>query len=563
MMQKLSNNRYGLYSNNPVKPNLNGMIFKTDENGVPTPLNEDEMALLKQKSQSTSMDAAREAASPSPVNENASPWYDFLKHPQNTPYEIEQMRNQGILRDAAIAAAMNKPVFFPEADTLSEPMAKLAGQQNGLAQSAMQQFTTRQGMASDAYKMATGLATQYASNAIQADIQARKFKADAEESQRNANVYGDQAKSLYGQMPDEMKALSGKPEFLEVVRNKYDEKLQNLAQAYDILKRQQAVFQNDAQSKAEQSQSYLAKSKAFRNGASKVSKDWELGLDFGGGEEVEAPQMFGNDIRFAGQGDIGKNGAGAYGNFSNPKNEAPASSTPNTTAPTNPAATSGKGNLVFKNGKVIKSSTPKSDSNFEEGSAERDFENLANEYYKIGRFGVGGAWQNLDTQVQRRALDDNWLRKINGVKQKLALDLRNNPESFAKHRPLFDFIRSGNQFGDTNKLLESAANPPQSYDLSYYANQFNATGDENERGDLQDYLAILNEGGALTMPEVKHLEKMLTERFPVTNLKGEKKPLLQQNGLKIKFFKATNEDGSPMFDGKEQLYFVPLKDSFK
>lgn len=566
MMQKLSNNRYGLYSNNPVKPNLNGMIFKTDENGVPTPLSEDEMSLLKQKSQSTSMDAAREAASPSPVNENASPWYDFLKHPQNTPYEIEQMRNQGILRDAAIAADMNKPVFFPEADTLSEPMAKLAGQQNGLAQSAMQQFTTRQGMASDAYKMATGLATQYASNAIQADIQARKFKADAEEAQRNANVYGDQAKTLYGQMPDEMKALSGKPEFLEVVRNKYDEKLQNLAQAYDILKRQQAVFQNDAQSKAEQSQSYLAKSKAFRNGASKVSKDWELGLDFGGGEEIAAPQVAGNDIRFAGQGDIGKNGAGSYGNFSNPKNEAPVSSTPNRTTQTTPAATSGasgKGNLVFENGKVSKNSAPKSDSNFEEGSAERDFENLANEYYKIGRFGVGGAWQNLDTQVQRRALDDNWLRRINGVKQKLALDLRNNPESFAKHRPLFDFIRSGNQFGDTGIILESAANPPQSYDLSYYANQFNATGDEVERGDLQDYLAILNEGGALTMPEVKHLEKMLTERFPVTNLKGEKKPLLQQNGLKIKFFKATNPDGSPMLDGKEQLYFVPLKDSFK
>jgi hypothetical protein len=489
-----------------------------------------------------------------------------LKHPQNTPYEIEQMRNQGILRDAAIAAAMNKPVFFPEADTLSEPMAKLAGQQNGLAQSAMQQFTTRQGMASDAYKMATGLATQYASNAIQADIQARKFKADAEESQRNANVYGDQAKSLYGQMPDEMKALSGKPEFLEVVRNKYDEKLQNLAQAYDILKRQQAVFQNDAQSKAEQSQSYLAKSKAFRNGASKVSKDWELGLDFGGGEEIAAPQMVGNDIRFAGQGDIGKNGAGAYGNFSNPKNEAPASSTPKTTTQTTPAATSGasgKGNLVFKNGKVIKSSAPKSDSYFEEGSPERDMEKLANEYYRIGRFGKSGAWKHPDTQMQRKALDIDWERSINGVKQKLALDLKNNPESFAKHKYLFDFIRSGNQFGDTNKLLESAANPPQSYDLSYYANQFNATGDENERGDLQDYLAILNEGGALTMPEVKHLEKMLTERFPVTNLKGEKKPLLQQNGLKIKFFKATNEDGSPMFDGKEQLYFVPLKDSFK
>lgn len=571
---------FGSHGSNMVMPFRRKPVFKTDENGNPTPLSADEEAILQQESDKTSQQAAAEAASgapvqnggdgsssiENPVNSQASPWYDFLKHPQNTPYEIEQMRNQGILRDAAIAAAMNKPVFFPEADTLSEPMAKLAGQQNGLAQSAMQQFTTRQGMASDAYKMATGLATQYASNAIQADIQARKFKADAEESQRNANVYGEQAKALYGQMPDEMKALSGKPEFLEVVRNKYDEKLQNLAQAYDVLKRQQAVFQNDAQSKAEQSQSYLAKSKAFRNGASKVSKDWELGLDFGGGEEIAAPQIAGNDIRFAGQGDIGKNGAGFYGNFSNPKNEAPAASTPNTTTPTIPAATSsasGKGNLVFNNGKVGKASAPKSDSSFEEGSAERDFENLANEYYKIGRFGVGGAWQNLDTQVQRRALDDNWLRRINGVKQKLALDLRNNPESFAKHRPLFDFIRSGNQFGDTNKLLEAAANPPQSYDLSYYANQFNATGDEVERGDLQDYLAILNKGGALTMPEVKHLEKMLTERFPVTNLKGEKKPLLQQNGLKIKFFKATNPDGSPMLDGKEQLYFVPLKDSFK
>ena len=569
---------FGSHGSNLVKPFRSKPIFKTDENGNVSPLSEDEKALLQKQSDATAQQAAEEAASGAPVqnggnggssiennvNPQASPWYDFLKHPQNTPYEQEQMRNQGILRDAAIAAAMNKPVFFPEADTLSEPMAKLSGQQNGLAQSAMQQFTARQGMAADAYKMATGLATQYASNAIQADIQARKFKADAEESQRNADVYGEQAKALYGQMPDDMKAISGKPEFLEVVRNKYDEKMQNLAQAYDVLKRQQAVFQNDAQSKAEQSQSYLAKSKAFRNGASKVSKDWELGLDFGGGEEVPAPQLSGNDISFAGQGDIGENVAGAYGNFSNPKNKAPVSPTPNTAIPTATAATSGasgKGNLVFNKGKVSKASAPKSD--FEEGSPERDMEKLANEYYRIGRFGKNGAWEHPDTQMQRKALDDDWVRSSNGAMQKLALDLKNNPDSFAKHRQLFDFFRSGKQYGDTSKLLEAAANPPQSYDLSYYANQFNATGDEVERGDLQDYIAILNEGGALTMPEVKHLEKMLTERFPVTNLKGEKKPLLQQNGLKIKFFKATNPDGSPMLDGKEQLYFVPLKDSFK
>ena len=145
----------------------------------------------------------------------------------------------------------------------------------------------------------------------------------------------------------------------------------------------------------------------------------------------------------------------------------------------------------------------------------------------------------------------------------MALDLRNNPESFAKHKPLFDFIRSGNQFGDTSKILEAAANPPESYDLSYYGNQLNATGDENERGILQEYYAILNDGGALTEREVKHLQEMLSTRFPVTNLKGEKKPLLQQNGLKLKYFKATNPDGSPMLDNGEQLYFVPLKDSFK
>lgn len=565
MMQKLSNNRYGLYSNNPVKPNLNGMIFKTDENGVPTPLNEDEMALLKQKSQSTSMDAAREAASPSPVNENASPWYDFLKHPQNTSYELEQMRNQEILRDAAIAAAMNKPVFFPEADTLSEPMAKLAGQQNGLAQNAMQQLTARQGMTSDLFKQGMGMVNNYAMQSFNAQIEANKAYNAAKSAYKDAKILREKTEALYGKKGYE---------YLEAVKNKDLEKQQEIAFRYNDGMKQAEMRENDSERMLENANNFIGKANAFRGSANQISKDLEFGFNFG--DEIGMYQPFADEktelVRQSDMEDrnldqIIGNGRGGYNSVGGEVgNESPATSTPNTATPTTPAATSGasgKGNLVFEKGKVGKASAPKSDSSFEEGSPERDFENLANEYYKIGRFGVGGAWKNLDTQVQRRALDDNWLRRTNGVKQKLALDLRNNPESFAKHRPLFDFIRSGNQFGDTSKLLEAAANPPQSYDLSYYANQFNATGDEVERGDLQDYIAILNEGGALTMPEVKHLEKMLTERFPVTNLKGEKKPLLQQNGLKIKFFKATNPDGSPMLDGKEQLYFVPLKDSFK
>ena len=548
----------GLYLGNPVKPDMSGMIFKTEENGNPTPLTADEIELLKQKSASTSREAAIEAASPSPV----SPWYDFLKHPKNTPYEQEQMRNQGILRDAAIAAAMNKPVFFPEADTLSEPMAKLANQQAGLAQSAMGQLTARQGMSGDAYKQAANLTTQYASNALQADIQAKKLKAESDEALRNSEIYAKMGESLYGQLPDDVKAISNRPNFIEVVQSKYDEETQKLAKEYDAIKRYQAALQNDAQSKYEQSLAYNAKSKAFLDGASRVSKEWELGMDFGD-DGVEVKPFDGNDIRLAKQGDIGVNGAGSFGNFANPKNNAPETPVPN--APSVPSVNTGsaKGNLTFNNGKVGKVPTPKSDSDYEKGSPEYDFEKIANEYFKIGKFGKNGAWVHPDTQMQRRALDDNWLRNVNGVMQKLALDLRNRPESFANHRKLFDYLRSGNQFGDTSKILEAAANPPMSYNLSYYLNQFNTTGDETERADLQTYLGILGDGGALTKEEVNHLQKLLSERFPVENLKGEKKPLLQQNGLKIKFFKATNPDGSPMMEGKEQLYFVPMDDSFK
>ena len=559
------NPKFGLYSGNPVKPNTNGMIFKTDENGNPTPLTADEMELLKQKSASTSRDAAIDAASTSPVSQKNSPWYDFLKHPKNTPYEQEQMRNQGILRDAAIAAAMNKPVFFPEADTLSEPMAKIAGQQSGLAQNAMQQLTARQGMTSDLFKQGMGMVNNYAMQSFNAQIEANKAYNAAKSAYKDAKILREKTEALYGKKGYE---------YLEAVKNKDLEKQQEIAFRYNDGMKQAEMRENDSERMLENANNFIGKANAFRGSANQISKDLEFGFNFG--DEIGMYQPFADEktelVRQSDMEDrnldpIIGNGRGGYNSVGGEVgNESPATSTPNTATPTTPAATSGasgKGNLVFEKGKVGKASVPKSDSSFEEGSPERDFENLANEYYKIGRFGVGGAWKNLDTQVQRRALDDNWLRRTNGVKQKLALDLRNNPESFAKHRPLFDFIRSGNQFGDTSKLLEAAANPPQSYDLSYYANQFNATGDEVERGDLQDYIAILNEGGALTMPEVKHLEKMLTERFPVTNLKGEKKPLLQQNGLKIKFFKATNPDGSPMLDGKEQLYFVPLKDSFK
>lgn len=561
---------FGSHGSNVVKPFRSKPIFKTDENGNVSPLSEDEKALLQKQSDATAQQAAAEAASGAPVqnggnggssiennvNPQASPWYDFLKHPQNTPYEQEQMRNQGILRDAAIAAAMNKPVFFPEADTLSEPMAKLSGQQNGLAQSAMQQLTARQGMTADLFKQGMSMVNNYAMQSFNAQIEANKAFNAAKSAYKDAKILREKTEALYGK---------NGYEYLEAVRNKDLEKQQEIAFRYNDGMKQAEMKENDSERMLENANNFIGKANAFRGSANQISKDLEFGFNFG--DEIGMYQQFANEnADFVRQSDMKERNLDPIIGNGRVGDETPVSSTPNTTTPTIPAATSGasgKGNLVFNKGKVGEASVSKSDSSFEEGSPERDFENLANEYYKIGRFGVGGAWKNLDTQVQRRALDDNWLRRINGVMQKLALDLRNNPESFAKHRPLFDFIRSGNQFGDTSKLLEAAANPPESYDLSYYGNQFNATGDENERGILQEYYAILKDGGALTENEVKHLQEMLSTRFPVTNLKGEKKPLLQQNGLKLKYFKATNPDGSTMLDNGEQLYFVPLKDSFK
>ena len=138
-------------------------IYRTDENGNPVRLTDEEIAIRNNASRDLQKQAASDAATPA----NGGSWYDFLKNPQNTPYEQKQMRNHEIMRDAAIGSMLMKPIFNPDTD-ISEGMMRMAGQQQGMAQGAMDNYLKRQGMAADMYNSATKLATNYAAQSLQA-----------------------------------------------------------------------------------------------------------------------------------------------------------------------------------------------------------------------------------------------------------------------------------------------------------------------------------------------------------------------------------------------------------
>ena len=92
-------------------------LYRTDENGNPVRLTDEELAIRNNASKDLQKQAASDAATPA----NVGSWYDFLKNPQNTPYEQKQMRNHEILRDAAIGSMLMKPIFNPDTD-ISEGM---------------------------------------------------------------------------------------------------------------------------------------------------------------------------------------------------------------------------------------------------------------------------------------------------------------------------------------------------------------------------------------------------------------------------------------------------------
>lgn len=561
----------------PVRsiPAKSKRLFRTDENGNPTPLSDDEIALAQKAKDETQMQAAAEAATPvvetKPTN---TPWYDFLKHPQNTPYEQEQMRNQGILRDAAIAAAMNKPVFYPEADTLSEPMLKLAGQQAGLAQSAMGQFTTRQGMAADMYKQVTNLANSYAAQSMQAQMAAQKLKANSDESANNAKVYEQQAAAVFGQMPKDMQDASKRPDFLEVVRSKYDEKALALAQQYDALKRSQAMLENDALSKNEQANSYLAKAKAFGDGVANLDRDWNLGLNFNvGGVTPYDVKKTTQPVQFASQGDVGRNevpiatpsgfsaGVSAPSATSVPSN---AKTTP--TSPANVSGGSGKGKLKFD---------PKTNSVYEvsssEGSASADpiSKRIARlstgKDVDIARFAASGSRLNLDTGFQAAKDKAAWLTELGAVANEIA----KNPENVSKYKDfIYEVIKGGEgRFGNAARILQKdpSLNIPVNRGLKFYKNDILSKNEEGFGEYLWNYYNRAEQGLGLTKQQLDDMQKILTKNYTHENYGGVVKPLFENNGLKLNYSPLIDYETGEQLVNKNgnKLYQLNLEDSFK
>jgi hypothetical protein len=281
-------------------------IYRTDENGNPVRLTDEEIAIRNNASRDLQKQAASDAATPA----NGSSWYDFLKNPQNTPYEQKQMRNHEILRDAAIGSMLMKPIFNPDTD-ISEGMMRMAGQQQGMAQGAMDNYLKRQGMAADMYNSATKLATNYAAQSLQAQIQSQQEISAADNYEREAGIRASQAKKLYGE-------IEKKPEYIAAVKKGDLAKQQELTAQYDAMMRDAMYLQSEAQKHRERSEQFLGKAKSFGDGARQISKDWELGLNFDiGSEHFPTPKGAPSVGEFREQGDTGANVGGIFAQFPN------------------------------------------------------------------------------------------------------------------------------------------------------------------------------------------------------------------------------------------------------
>lgn len=565
---------FGIHGSNLVSPLRNKpRKFRTDNNGNPIPLSDEEIALTEKASAEMNQQAASDAGQGEENREK--PWYDFLKYPQNTPYEQEQMRNQGILRDAAIAAAMNKPVFYPEADTLSEPMAKLAGQQSSLAQSAMGQFTQRQGMAADMYKQVTNLANAYAAQSLQAQIKSQERKALSDQAARNAKIYEEQAAELYGKLPKDVQEAYGTPRFLEVVRSKEDKELFEKAQQYDALKRSQAMLENQALSENERANSYLAKANSFGEGVSNIDKNWDLGLGFGdvSNQPYKTLQTT-QPVQFGGQGDVGRNevSIATPSGFSVVGSVSSATSTPSASktapvAPANAIGGSGKGKLKFDpktNSVYIVSSSEGSAS--EDPIAKRIARLSTGKDVDIARFAARGSRLNLDTGFQAAKDKAAWLTELSAVSNEIA----KKPENVAKYRDfIYQVLKGGEgRFGNaaTIFLTTPSLNVPMDTSLKFYKNDILAKNGEGRMTQLWNLYNRAEQGLGLTKQQLTDMENILTRNYTPKNYFGKtEKALLENNGLKLNY--------SPLIDpstGKQaisktgnKLYKLDLEDSFK
>ena len=547
------------------RPDFKGGVYKTDENGNPVRLTDDEIALRKNAENDLQKKAASEAGN----------WYDFLKNPQNTPYEQKQMRNHEIMRDAALAAMMMKPIFNPDTD-ISEGMARMAGQQQGMAQGAMDNYLKRQGMAADMYNSATKLATNYAAQSLQSQIQAQQELSAAENYEREAAIRAEQAEKLFG---------NNSPAYIAVVKSKDVAKQQELANQYDAMMRDAKYLESEAQKRKERSEQFIGKAKAFGDGAKKISQDWELGLNFEGLGGITPIGNNGTQVGgFAKQGEIGANVGGSFVQFPNTSaapagtpsigvspqdaTEVPPSAETSPTGPANastgepakvptnePAKPVSGGEKYSFDGKKLTKSDPIMNRIARLSNGNRDVD--------IARWKAAGLRVDLDTGMQAAADKNAWLTDLQAV----ANDIVSKPENFAKYKDfVYKVIEGGDRFGNaSNILMNSTMNIPKFKGLRNYETDIMTYGGENSREELQDYYSILKEGGALTGAEVKNFEKLLSSpMFSWTNYQGKSMPLLKNNGLKLKAVEARNPDGSIVKDEKgNTMYFINLDDSFK
>ena len=547
------------------RPDFNRGMYRTDENGNLVRLTDDEIALRKNAASNLQKQAASEAGN----------WYDFLKNPQNTPYEQKQMRNHEIMRDAALAAMMMKPIFNPDTD-ISEGIARMAGQQQGMAQGAMDNYLKRQGMAADAYNSATKLATNYAAQALQAQIQSQQEISNAENREREAAIRADQAKKQYDD-------VTKSPEYDAAVKQKDLAKQQELLAQYNALMRDALYLQSEAQKHRERSEQFLGKAKSFGEGAKKIAQDWELGLNFDLGN-MPAPSAAVPSVGgFKTQGEVGHNGAGIFARFPNTGAEtqmdarmdasnAGATEVPPSaeTAPTGPANASTGAPAKVPTNAPAKPVTGGEKYSFD-GKKLTKSDPIMNRIAKlsmgrdvdIAKWKAAGSRIDLDTGIQAAADKNAWLTDVQAVTN----DIVSRPENFAKYKDfVYKVIEGGDRFGNAaNILMNSTMNIPKYKGLANYETDIMTYGGENSRADLQDYYSILKGGGGLTEAEVKNFEKLLSSpMFSWTNYQGKSMPLLKNNGLHLKAVKAINPDGSVAKDEKGNvLYRIDLNDSFK
>lgn len=540
-------------------PNRKAM-YRTDAYGNPVQLTDEEIALRNNAAKGLQQQAAAEAATPAGGNK----WYEFLKNPQNTPYEQKQMRNQEIMRDAAIGSMLMKPIFNPDAD-ISEGMVRMAGQQQGMAQGAMDNYLKRQGMAADMYNAATKLATNYAAQALQAQIQSQQEMSNAENREREAAVKAEQAEKLYGEKS---------PEYITAVKSKDLAKQQELAVLRDAMMRDAKYLQSEAQKHRERSQQFLGKAKSFSDGARNIDRDWELGLNFNiGSEHFPTPQGAPSVGEFSQQGDTGVNVGGIFANF--PNTGAGSQGTPSTgvlptggaevppapqTAPTGAGIGStgnpeGGDKYTF-DGKTLKKGKVVGDDPIMKRIARlsmgRDVD--------IAKWKAAGSRIDLDTGIQAAADKNAWLTEVQAVTN----DIVSRPENFAKYKDfLYKIIEGGDRYGNAyNIIMKSPMNPPK------YKGLFNYNDDiltYSRNKELQDnYLQMLN-NFPLTKEEVERTEKLLSDpKFSVKNAMGDAQPILKNNGLRLKAVEARDKKGKPILDEKgRKMYFVDVNDSFK